>query len=38
MPPGANGLGLQLFLQYAIADAAAVSGVALSNAIRGDVP
>ncbi len=38
MPSGTSGLGLELFLQYAIADAAAVKGVALSNALKGDVP
>lgn len=33
LPPG-----LELYLQWAINDAAAVSGTALSNAVRGDVP
>jgi hypothetical protein len=30
--------GLSLHLQHAIQDAAAVQGVALSNALRADVP
>jgi len=37
MPGGVPG-GTQLWLQWAIKDAGAVQGVALSNAIRGDVP
>ncbi len=36
-PPGLPS-GTTLFLQWAIDDPAAVSGVALSNALRGDVP
>jgi hypothetical protein len=35
-PPGAS--GLDLFIQYAIQDASAVKGVALSNALHADVP
>jgi hypothetical protein len=30
--------GLSLYFQYAILDAGAVCGVALSNALRADVP
>ena len=30
--------GLSLYFQYAIQDAGAVCGVALSNALRADVP
>ena len=33
LPPGT-----EMFLQWAIADAAAVAGYSLSNALRGDVP
>ncbi len=35
-PSGAS--GLSLYVQYAIQDAGAAKGVALSNALRGDVP
>lgn len=35
-PPGLS--GLELYFQYAIQDAGAVKGVALSNAVRADVP
>lgn len=35
-PPGAS--GLSFWFQYAIQDAGAVKGVALSNALRADVP
>jgi len=35
-PPGAS--GLSLYFQYAIMDAGAVQSVALSNALRADVP
>ena len=35
-PAGAS--GLSLYFQYAIQDAGAVQGVALSNALRADVP
>jgi hypothetical protein len=38
MPAGANGIGLELFFQYVIPDAAAVQGFALSNALKADVP
>jgi hypothetical protein len=38
MPLGANGLGLQLYFQYAVQDAAAVGGYALSNCVLGAVP
>jgi len=38
LPAGANGLGVQLHFQEAVADAAAVQGVALSNLLRGAVP
>ena len=37
MPGGVPGT-TELWLQWAIGDAGAVQGVALSNAIRGDVP
>jgi len=35
-PPGLSGLDIDF--QYAIQDAAALHGVALSNALRADVP
>jgi hypothetical protein len=38
MPAGVNGIGLELFFQYVIPDAAAVQGFALSNALKADVP
>jgi hypothetical protein len=38
MPVGANGVGLDLFFQYVIPDAAAIDGFALSNTLKGDVP
>jgi hypothetical protein len=38
MPSGANGFGLPMTLQFAIADAAAIHGTALSNAIQGIIP
>lgn len=37
MPPGVAP-GTTLYVQWAISDTAAVAGIALSNAIRGDVP
>ncbi|MBC7898052.1 MAG: VCBS repeat-containing protein [Cytophagaceae bacterium] len=38
IPAGVNGVGLHLFFQYAIPDAAAVEGYALSNALEAAVP
>ena len=37
LPPGLPP-GTEMYLQWGIDDAAAVSGIALSNAVRGDVP
>jgi hypothetical protein len=38
LPFGINGLGLELFFQYAVVDAAAVQGWAFSNTVNGNVP
>jgi len=38
MPPGVNGLGVSLYFQYVIVDAAGPNGYSLSNTLRGQVP
>ena len=38
LPLGVNGIGLDLYFQYVVADVAAVQGASFSNTIKGDVP